>query len=129
MKAWVRRLFDWAGRVGAGPGDSPETLLQKRLTVALCVGTLPLTVGWSLIYLAAGAPLAAAVPGFYSLFTPLNTAVFAWTRNLAFYRFTQLLLILLLVYVIAEYTAGKMKKEDRKPKQDSAQTRPGIPGS
>ncbi|TND05560.1 MAG: hypothetical protein FD123_3640 [Bacteroidetes bacterium] len=43
--------------------------------------------------------------------------------------FLVLLLILLLVYVIAEYTAGKMKKEDRKPKQDSAQTRPGIPGS
>ena len=82
MKAWLR-LLDWAGRVGAGPDDSPETLLQKRLTVALCAGTLPLTVGWSLIYLAAGAPLAAAVPGFYSLFTPLNTAVFAWTRNLA----------------------------------------------
>ena len=79
MKAWLR-LLDWAGHVGAGPGDSPETLLQKRLTVALCAGTLPLTVGWSLIYLAAGAPLAAAVPGFYSLFTPLNTAVFAWTR-------------------------------------------------
>ena len=100
MKAWVSRLLDWAGRVGAGPGDSPETLLQKRLTVALCAGTLPLTVGWSLIYLAAGAPLAAAVPGFYSLFTPLNTALFAWTRNLAFYRFTQLLLILLLPFLV-----------------------------
>ena len=68
--------------------------------MALCAGTLPLTVGWSLIYLAAGAPLAAAVPGFYSLFTPLNTAVFAWTRNLAFYRFTQLLLILLLPFLV-----------------------------
>ena len=88
MKAWLS-LLDWAGRVGAGPGDSPETLLQKRLTVALCAGTLPLTVGWSLIYLAAGAPLAAAVPGFYSLFTPLNifsTRVrrlmcFSWRRR------------------------------------------------
>jgi adenylate cyclase len=100
MKAWVRHLLDWAGRVGTDPGDSPETLLQKRLTVALCAGTLPLTVGWSLIYLAAGAPLAAAVPGFYSLFTPINTAVFAWTRNLAFYRFTQLLLILLLPFLV-----------------------------
>jgi adenylate cyclase len=99
MKAWVR-LLDWAGHVGAAPGDSPETLLQKRLTVALCAGTLPLTVGWSLIYLAAGAPLAAAVPGFYSLFTPVNTLVFAWTRNLAFYRFTQLLLILLLPFLV-----------------------------
>jgi len=100
MKAWLRHLFDWAARVGTDPGDSAEILLQKHLTVALCVGTLPLTIGWSLIYLAAGAPLAAAIPGFYSLFTPINTAVFAWTRNLALYRFTQLLLILLLPFLV-----------------------------
>ena len=100
MKAWLRHLFDWAGRVGTDPGDSPEILLQKHLTVALCVGTLPLTIGWSLIYLAAGAPLAAAIPAFYSLFTPINTAVFAWTRNLALYRFSQLLLILLLPFLV-----------------------------
>ena len=100
MKAWLRRLFDWAGRVGTDPADSPETLLQKRLTVALCVGTLPLTIGWSLIYLAAGAPAAAAIPAFYSLFTPLNTALFAWTRNLGLYRFTQLLTILVLPFLV-----------------------------
>ena len=100
MKAWLRRLFDWAGRVGTDPADSPETLLQKRLTVALCVGTLPLTIGWSLIYLAAGAPAAASIPAFYSLFTPLNTALFAWTRNLGLYRFTQLLTILVLPFLV-----------------------------
>ena len=100
MKAWLRRLLDWAGRVGTAPGDSPETLLQKRLTVALCVGTLPLTIGWSLIYLAAGAPTAAAIPAFYSLFTPANTALFAWTRNLGVYRFSQLLVILLLPFLV-----------------------------
>ncbi len=70
----VRSLLDWAGRVGADPTDSPETALQKRLMVALCAGTAAAHGRWSLIYLAAGAPLAAAIPGFYSLFTPLNTA-------------------------------------------------------
>jgi class 3 adenylate cyclase len=86
MSPWIRSLVDWAGRVGADPEDSTETLLQKRLTVALGVGTLPFTIAWSVVYLAVGAPLAAASPGFYSLFTPLNTAVFAWTRNLGLYR-------------------------------------------
>jgi len=100
VRAWLRRLLDWAGRVGTAPGDSPETLLQKRLTVALCAGTLPLTIGWSLIYVAAGAPIAAAIPAFYSLFTPLNTVLFAWTRNLGIYRFSQLLLILLLPFLV-----------------------------
>jgi guanylate cyclase len=100
MRQWFRHFVDWSGRVGADPADSAETTLQKRLTVVLCVGTLPLTIGWSLIYLAAGAPLAAAIPAFYSLFTPLNTALFAWTRNLGLYRFTQLLTILVLPFLV-----------------------------
>ena len=105
MKAWVRRLLEWAGRVGTDSADSPETLLQKRLTVALCVGTLPLTIGWSLM--AAGAPAAAAIPAFYSLFTPLNTALFAWTRIVfGFYRFTQLLFTILVLPFLVMLALG-----------------------
>ena len=83
----------WAGRIGATANDTNEIALQKRLAVALCAGTLPLTVLWSVIYLLMDAPLAAAAPAFYSVFTLANTALFAWTRNLEFYRFTQLFLI------------------------------------
>ena len=39
-------------------------------------------------------------PAFYSLFTPLNTTAFARTRNLRIYRFTQLLAILLLPFLV-----------------------------
>ncbi|HEU5093568.1 MAG TPA: adenylate/guanylate cyclase domain-containing protein [Reyranella sp.] len=99
-------LVAQAGRIGADPADSNETALQKRLTVALCVGTLPLTVLWSAIYLAAGAPTAAAVPAFYSVVTPVNTALFAWTRNLELYRFTQLLLILILPWLVTIALGG-----------------------
>ena len=45
-------------------------------------------------------PLAAAIPAFYSLFTPINTALFAWTRNVGFYRFIQLLMILVLPWLV-----------------------------
>ncbi|MBN9086157.1 MAG: adenylate/guanylate cyclase domain-containing protein [Reyranella sp.] len=93
-------LLDWAGQVGADPRDSPETALQKQVAVALCVGTLPLTALWSAIYFVAGVPLAAAIPAFYTLFTPLNTALFAWTRNIGLYRFSQLLIILLLPWLV-----------------------------
>lgn len=94
------RLLAWVGRIGTDPADSNETVLQKRLAVLLCVGTLPLTALWSAIYLAVGAPWAAAIPGFYTIFTPINTAFFAWTRNLAIYRFTQLLTILILPFLV-----------------------------
>ena len=70
-------------------------------------GTLPLTIAWSAIYLAVGAPLAAAVPGFYSVITPINTLIFAHTRNLGIYRFTRLLLVLILPWlVMIEPSAG-----------------------
>ena len=97
---YAKGLIALAGHIGLDPADSVETVLQKRLVVVLCVGTLPLTILWSAIYLAAGVPLAAAIPAFYSLFTPFNTALFAWTRNLGFYRFTQLSIILLLPFLL-----------------------------
>jgi guanylate cyclase len=88
------------GRIGAAPVDSNETALQRRLAVVLCAGTLPFTVLWSGIYLLAGVPTAAAIPAFYSVFTLVNTAFFARTRNLRAYRFTQLLLILILPWLV-----------------------------
>src|SRR5262249_39836281 len=61
---------------------------------------------WSAIYLFAGVPVAAAIPAFYSVFTPVNTAFFAWTRNLELYRFTQLLLILILPWLVTIALGG-----------------------
>jgi adenylate cyclase len=96
----------WAGRIGAAANDSNETALQKRLTAVLCAGTLPLTALWSVIYLLVHVPYAAAVPAFYTVFTLVNTALFAWTRNLEFYRFTQLLLILILPWLVTIALGG-----------------------
>lgn len=106
LSSQAEGLVAQAGRVGADPADGNDTALQKRLTVALCVGTLPLTVLWSAIYLFAGVPVAAAIPAFYSVFTPINTAFFAWTRNLELYRFTQLLLILILPWLVTLALGG-----------------------
>jgi adenylate cyclase len=102
----AHRLTAWAGRIGATATDTNETALQKRLAVVLSAGTLPLTVLWSAIYLLVHVPLAAAVPAFYSVFTPVNTAFFAWTRNLEFYRFTQLLQILILPWLLTLALGG-----------------------
>jgi adenylate cyclase len=92
--------------IGMTATDSDETVLRKRLAVVLCVGTLPLTILWSATYLAVGAPLAAAIPGFYSVFTPINTAIFAWNRNFDFYRFSQLLMILILPWLVMMSLGG-----------------------
>jgi adenylate cyclase len=101
-----QRLVAQAGRVGAAPADSTELALQKRLIVSLSLGLLPLTFLWSAIYFAAGAPLSAAIPGLYTMIAPVNTAVFAWTRNLALYRFIQLLMFLVLPWLLMMSLGG-----------------------
>lgn len=100
------RLLALAWHIGLEAGDSDETALRKRVAVVLFAGTLPFTIAWSAIYLAAGAPLAAAIPGFYSIFTLINTLIFARTRNLAIYRFTQLLLVLILPWLVMMSLGG-----------------------
>jgi len=102
----MKALIALIGRIGSDTSDSDETALRKRLAVVLCAGTLPLTLLWSAIYLAVDAPIAAAIPAFYTAFTPINTAIFAHTRNFRFYRVSQLLLILLLPWLVTLSLGG-----------------------
>ena len=100
------KLVALAARVGADPLESGDAALQRLVMVLLAVGTLPMTILWSVVYVAAGAPLAAAAPAAYSVATPLNTALFAWTRNLRLYRFTQLFMTLALPWFVMMSLGG-----------------------
>jgi adenylate cyclase len=100
------KLGALAARIGADPLESGDAALQRLVMVLLAVGTLPLTILWSVIYLAAGAPLAAAAPAVYSVVTPINTALFGWTRNFRLYRFTQLLMTLVLPWLVTVSLGG-----------------------
>jgi guanylate cyclase len=100
------KLVALAARVGADPHESGDAALQRLVMVLLAVGTLPLTILWTAVYLAAGAPLAAAAPAVYSVVTPINTAAFAWTRNLRLYRFIQLLMTLVLPWLVTMSLGG-----------------------
>jgi adenylate cyclase len=96
------RFIALAGRVGADPLGSGDAALQRRLLVLMCVGTLPLTALWSVTYFSAGVPLAASAPAV----TPVNTGLLGWTRNFRFYRFTQLLMTLVLPWVVMMSLGG-----------------------
>lgn len=100
------RLVALAGWVGADPLENSNAALQRRLLVLLSVGTLPLTVLWSVTYVTAGVPLAASAPAVYSIVTPINTAVLGWTHNFRFYRFIQLLMTLVLPWVVMMSLGG-----------------------
>ena len=100
------KLVALARRIGADPLESGETALQRLVMVLMAVGTLPMTILWSVVYFAAGAPLAAAAPAVYSVVTPINTALFAWTRNFRLYRSTQLFMTLALPWFVMMSLGG-----------------------
>jgi guanylate cyclase len=106
LAAWAQQLVERIGRIGASPADSSDIALQKRLTVALSLVVVPLAFLWSMVYFTVGVPLSACIPLSYSIIAPINTAVFAATRNLSFYRFTQLLLILILPWLLMMSLGG-----------------------
>src|SRR5271168_4647858 len=100
------KLVALAARVGADLNETGDAALQRLVMVLLAVGTLPMTILWSVVYVAAGAPLAAAAPAVYSVVTPINTALFAWTRNFRLYRFTQLFMTLALPWFVMMSLGG-----------------------
>jgi guanylate cyclase len=100
------RLVALAGRVGANSLESSDAALQRRLLVLMSVGTIPLTLLWSVTYFAAGARLAAWAPAVYSVITPINTALLGWTRNFRLYRSTQLMMTLVLPWVVMMSLGG-----------------------
>jgi adenylate cyclase len=102
----LQRLTRRVADIGSDPSDSEEVALQKRLAVSLSLAIVPLALAWSAIYLAMDAPLAAAIPGSYTLLAPINTAIFALSRNIRLYRFGQLSMFLVLPWLLMMSLGG-----------------------
>lgn len=95
-----KKLVRFVMRIGANPEDSDECRLQKTLLVLSSFMMASLAVIWGLIYVAFGEYLAGAIPLFYSVLSFLSLFAFAWTRRYQFFRFSQLLLSLLLPFFL-----------------------------
>ena len=98
--ATLHWLIGAAGRIGADPADSSDIALQKRVLVGLALIPAPAGIIWGIIYIAAGAWLGGLIPAAYTFVALANTALFAWTRNVRFFRFSQLFLILVLPWLM-----------------------------
>lgn len=102
----------WAGlvrlveNVADDPGDTLELRLQKRVLVVVSVVVGFIGVLWGALYLAFDEPLAAAIPWTYAVGVGTSLVVFAVTRRYRVFRFTQLLLILLLPFMLQLVLGG-----------------------
>ena len=100
LEQLIRRFGSLLARIGADPNDDDQIRLQKILLLAVAAVTIFSGVVWGLMYLAFNQPTAASIPIFYSILSSISIAIFARIRHYGFLRFTQLLLILLLPFVL-----------------------------
>src|ERR671918_254225 len=87
-------LRDRALSIGADPRDSADERFRKRLLVGVALIILPVSLVWGYLYWAVGEHDVALTPWAYATGSTISLAVFARTRNFAFLRTAQLLLIL-----------------------------------
>ena len=93
-------------RVGATQDDSDEVRLQKTLLVTVAFTISLAALLWSTIYLVFNEPLAASIPFAYTTLCLLSIAVFGLTRRYDLFRFSQLMLILLLPFILMMTLGG-----------------------
>ena len=91
----ARHLVDRALALGADPADSTDERFRKRLLVGIAVLILPIGFVWGCLYWLIGEHAVALTPWAYVAGSAISLVVFARTRNFAFLRTAQLLLILI----------------------------------
>ena len=98
-ESW-QRLITALERIGADSNDDEDVRRQKRLLVAIASLIIPAPIIWGGLYLVFDEPLAASIPLTYMAVSFLSIIVFGLTRRYYFFRFSQLILTLLLPFLL-----------------------------
>lgn len=96
MRRLVKEIFTWVARIGADQNDDDDIRLRKSLLVICAFPFMFAGVAYGLLYIMVGEPLAGAMTLSYSVISLSSVIYFGLTRRYHFFRFSQLLLILLL---------------------------------
>jgi adenylate cyclase len=102
----VQQMLVRVTRIGADPNDDDDIRLQKSLLVICAFPFMAAGVAWGLMYVCFNEPLAGAIPLSYSFISLLSILYFAQSRQFAFFRFSQLFLILLLPFLLMVALGG-----------------------
>jgi guanylate cyclase len=91
--------------VGFAPGDDADTRIRKGSLTLITASVAVLATAWTVIYLALGRPLSAAIPLTYQLASFASLALLARTKRYDVFRITQIVLIIVLP-VMLQWTLG-----------------------
>ncbi|HEU0294211.1 MAG TPA: adenylate/guanylate cyclase domain-containing protein [Anaerolineales bacterium] len=100
IREFIKRKLPLLARIGSDPSDDDDIRLQKSLLVICAFPFILAGVLWGLLYVFSNEPLAGAIPLSYSFVSMLSIIYFGKTRQYRFFRFSQLLLILLLPFLL-----------------------------
>ena len=96
VRRWIERL----AQIGVAPDDPDEVRTRKvTLTLASEIVTV-LSIIWVATYLALGLPVSAAIPFSYQVASVLTLLAFARTKDYRFFRFSQIILITALPFIL-----------------------------
>ena len=93
-------LFSSIARIGALPEDNEEIRLQKSLLVISAIPFIIAGAIWGSMYMFFGEGLAGLIPLSYAVISSASIIYFGLTRKFEVFRFSQLLLILLLPFAL-----------------------------
>lgn len=100
VQHFPRNLITFVSQIGVDPADTAAERLQKTLLLAFTAVSIIAGFLWGALYLAFDEPLAAAIPLGYAVLSLISVALFQMLRHYVLFRFTQLLLILLLPFLL-----------------------------
>ncbi len=96
----MENIISWVVRIGMDPNDDDDIRLRKSLLVICAFPFAFAGLVWGSIYILFGEPLAGMIPLSYSAISLLSIIHFGRTRRYQFFRFSQLMLILLLPFFL-----------------------------
>jgi guanylate cyclase len=96
----LQLLLQTIARIGADPNDSEDVRLHKSLLVAGSLMFILAGIVWGLVYIAFEEPIAGAIPLAYAGISLVSVALFGASGRYTLFRFSQLLLILLLPFLL-----------------------------
>jgi adenylate cyclase len=93
-------------QIGADLNDENDIRLQKSLLVLLAILFIMAGVAWGLMYFGFGEIRAGLIPFTYGIFSIISVVYFGITGRYDFFRFSQLVLILLLPFFLMMALGG-----------------------
>jgi len=101
-KSFLSRIV----RIGEDPNDDDDVRLKKSLLVVCSLPFAIIAIFWGLIYVIFQEPLSGVIPLSYSIISLISIFHFGFTRRYRFFRFSQLLLILVLPFLLMHSLGG-----------------------